>query len=331
MDNSRKESLPPPPGVIHSLRAGFDVISAHLAAILLPLILDLFLWLGPRLSIERLFTGIQSEMMNIWRAGGVSAADIQKIMEGYQSTLPQINLFWLLRTIPVGISSLMFARGFNNSPLGSPSVLQVTANELLLWLGLLVLTGWVGGGLYFRWVARFSLPEEPVLTPGTGRAITQTILLSVLWAGITVTIGLPVIILVSLLFQLNSFIAQIVILAASFLSMWLIVPMFFWPHGIFVKNQNALISIVSSLHLARFTLPTSSMFVLTVFLLGVGLNFLWSIPPAESWMTMVGILGHAFITTSLLAASFIYYRDMNAWLQHVMERLKANQAVPRQA
>jgi hypothetical protein len=66
------------------------------------------------------------------------------------------------------------------------------------------------------------------------------------------------------------------------------------------------------------------MFVLTVLLLTVGLNYLWSIPPEESWMAVVGIIGHAFVATALLAASFIYYRDMNVWLQTVWERMKNN-------
>jgi hypothetical protein len=82
--------------------------------------------------------------------------------------------------------------------------------------------------------------------------------------------------------------------------------------------------------MARFTLPTSSMFVLTVFLLSFGLNFLWSIPPKNSWMTAVGILGHSFVTTALLAASFIYYRDMNIWLQGVIEKMRTN-SVTKQA
>jgi hypothetical protein len=43
----------------------------------------------------------------------------------------------------------------------------------------------------------------------------------------------------------------------------------------------------------------------------------------------VGILGHAFISTALLAASFIYYRDMTAWLQSVFERIKAGSASPQ--
>jgi hypothetical protein len=76
--------------------------------------------------------------------------------------------------------------------------------------------------------------------------------------------------------------------------------------------------------MARFTLPTSSLFVLSALVIAYGLNFVWNIPSSASWMTLVGITGHAFITTSLLAASFIYYRDMQVWLQTVFDRLKAN-------
>ena len=96
----------------------------------------------------------------------------------------------------------------------------------------------------------------------------------------------------------------------------------------FVKKQNAFGSIISSFQLTRFTLPTSSLFVLTIFLVGFGLNFLWSIPADNSWLVLIGILGHAFITTALLASSFVYYHDMSAWLQTVLTRLRGD--VPTQ-
>ena len=51
MNVQKIESLPPPPGVIGSLRAGFDAVSKHIGLILLPVALDIFLWLGPRLSV----------------------------------------------------------------------------------------------------------------------------------------------------------------------------------------------------------------------------------------------------------------------------------------
>jgi hypothetical protein len=107
-----------------------------------------------------------------------------------------------------------------------------------------------------------------------------------------------------------------------FFLFWLVVPLFFMPHGIFVRRQNAFLSILSSVRMSRFTLPTSSMFVLTVFLLSRGLSYLWLVPSNDSWMVLIGIAGHAFISTALLSASFVYYRNMNHWLQTVYERFQ---------
>ncbi len=78
--------------------------------------------------------------------------------------------------------------------------------------------------------------------------------------------------------------------------------------------------------MARFSLPNSSLFVLSVILTSIGLNYLWSIPKPNSWMLLVGLIGHAFITTALLAASFIYYRDTTSWLQAIFDRLRAGAA-----
>jgi len=103
----------------------------------------------------------------------------------------------------------------------------------------------------------------------------------------------------------------------------LIVPIFFSSFGIYLRKQNIFTSLMSSIQLTRFALPTSSLFVLTMFLIGVGLNFVWSIPDNNSWFTLIGIFGHAFIMTALLASSFVYYRDTTAWLQMVLERFRA--------
>jgi hypothetical protein len=275
--------------------------------------------------MQKLYEAIQPAMLSFWRAGGFSAEDIGSVAEFYATMLPKLNLFWLVRAVPIGISSLFFARDVQATPLGASSILSVTSDlDFLGWLFLLTVVGWIGGGLYFRSVSRLvtiSGLSEPL---STGRAILQTILVSILWTGVVIAIGIPLFVVLALLVQASTLVAQISILVFSLLSMWLIVPLFFWPHGVFIYRQNALHSLLSSLRMTRFTLPTSSMFVLTVFLLNVGLNFLWSIPSEDSWMTVVGILGHAFVTTALLAGSFIYYRDLNSWVQTVFERLKAS-------
>ncbi|HNO83800.1 MAG TPA: hypothetical protein PKM54_04150, partial [Anaerolineales bacterium] len=108
MEVSRTENLPTPPGIINSIKAGFDMIASHITAILLPLLLNLFLWLGPRLRMDALFNSIKDDVVSIWRTGGVPAEDIQRILTWYETTIPNINLFWIVRTLPIGISSLLF-------------------------------------------------------------------------------------------------------------------------------------------------------------------------------------------------------------------------------
>jgi len=121
---------------------------------------------------------------------------------------------------------------------------------------------------------------------------------------------------------ISPLLGNIVVFIILFLSFWLIVPLFFTPHGIFVRGHNAIRSIHSSLQMTRFSLPTSALFVVSVFLLSRGLDLLWSAPDNNSWLALVGFAGHAFITTVLLAASFVYYRDMTDWLRTVYERFQ---------
>ena len=320
------ETLPPPPGIIGSLRAGFDVIAAHISVILMPLAFDLLLWLGPHLSMDQMVQPVLKDVGSMAASGGLKPEDINSALDIYRQFFQQFNLLGILRTFPIGISSLMSGKMPTQSPLGAPGVFQVSSpGDLLGLVLLLTLIGWMLGALYFRWVAALVMQEA---SAATSRAVLQTLFYSVIWSFLSWALGLPLVFLIYVLFAVNTLIGEGVLLFLGFVSMWLIVPVFFSPHGMFLRKQNALASILSSFQMTRFTLPTTSLFVLTVFLIGIGLNFLWSIPESSSWLVLIGILGHAFITTALLAASFVYYHDMTAWLQVVLARLR--QGLPSQ-
>jgi len=322
------ETLPPPPGVVGSLKAGFDAIASNISVILLPLLLDLLLWLGPRLHIDRLFQPIFDEMSSYARYSGIPAADLNTLQENsalFMEQLKQYNLLTAIRTFPIGVFSLMSGKISDQTPLGPSSVIHIDSLLMLLgWITMLTLVGWISGGLFFRWVSMVVADSTQPTEFQFGKSIIQTMLLSVLYIMLAFIIGIPVVIVFALVIAASPALAQGLLLILGLLSMWLVVPAFFTPHGIFMRQQNAFSSIYTSLRMARFTLPTSSLFVLSVLLIAYGLNFLWNIPSSASWMALVGIAGHAFITTSLLAASFIYYRDMQTWLQTVLDRLKAN-------
>ncbi len=319
------QTLPPPPGIIGSLRAGFDTIAGHVSVILMPLALDLLLWLAPRVSMARLMQPLIKQFGDLAASGGLKPQDLQSTLDMYTKFFQAFNLLGILRTFPVGVSSLMSGVMPTETPWGASQVWEVnSALQLLGLVFLLTFGGWVLGGLYFLWVGSLATPgAAPETRTPAGRAVLQTVVYALIWTVAAWIVGLPVGLLLYALFMVNSILGEGVLLLLGFLSMWLVVPLFFSPHGIFVRNQNAFASIMSGFRMTRFTLPTSSLFVLTIFLLGVGLNFLWSQPDNNSWLLLVGIFGHAFITTALLASSFVYYDLMTSWLQVALERLHA--------
>ncbi len=233
------QTLPPPPGIIGSLRIGFDAIAAHVTIILMPLALDLLLWLGPRLSMDRLMQPVLRQFGTLATSGGLKPEDIQNTLDMYGKFFQAFNLLGIVRTFPIGISSLMSGVMPTQTPWGTSQVLEVASLPQLLALGLFVtFVGWVIGGLYFGWVAALATPgASPEARTPAGRAVVQTVIYTLIWSIASWVVGLPLALLLYALFMINAVLGEGVLLLLGFLSMWLVVPIFFSPHGIFVRKQ----------------------------------------------------------------------------------------------
>lgn len=327
MDMQKLETLPPPPGVFGSLKAGFDVVSNRVVLILIPLCLDLFLWLGPRFSVDGLLSPSFQFLFERARLGAAESdaarvAQLQSLMTVWLQDFNLLSLLSKMQLFPVGVSSLSAQILPVENPFGISNIVIVSSAWIMLGLAVvLVPLGWVGGGVYYRQVARSILGGEEAAI-GFLDAVAQTLLLSVIWTFGLVFILVPLTLVIGMFALISPLLGNIAVFVFLFLSFWLIVPLFFAPHGIFVRRQNAFRSIFSSLQMIRFSLPTSGLFVLSAILLSRGLDLLWSAPKNDSWLTLVGFAGHAFITTVLLAASFIYYRDMTDWMKIVYEKIR---------
>jgi len=121
-------------------------------------------------------------------------------------------------------------------------------------------------------------------------------------------------------------VAVILTLVFAGLVVWLFIPMIFTPHGIVVGQRKMWISVKESIRITRLTLPSTTLLLLSLVLLSEGLDVLWNIPPADSWWTLVGIIGHAFVTTGILAATFVYYKDAHRWVQRLFQQAKLSLA-----
>jgi len=241
----------------------------------------------------------------------------------------------LLRTIPVGIPSLMAGELHNEIPGGTPMSIDIISplGAAFIILGLL-LAGLVAGSFYYIMVVQVALQGRIELRrvfKDWSWASLQVGSLSLAFLLIFILISIPSMCLILAMVFFGLPIAQFATFLYLGFLLWLAFPLLFSTHGIFVNRRNALDSVQRSMTMTKMTLPTTSVFILAIVGLSEGLDFLWRVPPETSWLTLIGVAGHAFITSALLAASFVYYRDADNWAQATISLIKSQSKLPLQS
>lgn len=322
----------PLPRLISSLTAGFSLVTNHIGIILFPLAIDLLLWFGPRLRLNNLLRPLadnwlaeftQSNAANLGQSISVAQQNIHILLE-------QTNLLSLLSGFPVGVPSLVAGSGFMDTPIGQPLILEAaTPATAIIFAVLILLVGIILGSLFFNTLSRLSAKDPqpfslPVVLHQTVHAIT---LFGILFAAV-ILLAVPLIFMASIFVMIAPAAAQFSLTLAFFVAFWFALPFYFCAQGIFVFGQTAVNSLVTSRKLVRMFLPGVSLFILVTALLTYGLNLLWLSAPASSWMSLIGIIGHAFISSGIMAATFIYYRVGIHWLQEYMQKISSLQSRP---
>jgi hypothetical protein len=365
-----------PPQLIQSLVGGFHTVANNIGLILLPLALDLLLWFGPHLRVQKLFTPVLTDLIGFLRTNGAPEMKpaVDSLAENMGILLNRYNLFAALNTFPVGVPSQMAATAPLETPLGAPGVMEIDGlgQMLLLWAGL-TLAGFLLGCLYFAVVARAAAataattitdsaggtttaggptaasptaggptaggptaasptataggttaagatvcpgegaqprPGTPAVTPrNLAWQALQILAMTVLLIIFFMVLMVPATLIGLLVALVSPVVAQFVMLMAFFGAVWLLVPLIFSPHGVFLCGQSVFNAILNSARVVRASLPGTGFFLLAVLVLNQGMNVLWYSAPETSWMALVGLFGHAFVSTALLAATFCYYHS----------------------
>jgi hypothetical protein len=323
------QELPAPPRLIPALVAGFDAITNHIMLILFPFILDMLIWLAPRLRLKNL---IETFLAEVTRLSANESPELINMVETGREVWLQmaerINLAVILRSYPVGIPSLMSSSMPLESPLGTPRMLEIPSLGYTFVVAILLITvGLIFGTLYYLLVAQASSGEgmqwQQALLEWP-RSSLRVFLLALVWIGLLLLVSIPASCVISITALAGFSFGQLSILLYGGFLIWLFFPLLFSAHGIFVKKLSVWPSIRSGIRITNTMLPTTILFVVSVFVLTQGLDILWRIPPADSWLTLLGIIGHAFVTTGLLSASFVYYRDADRWIINLDKQLQSS-------
>jgi len=318
-----------PLGVIGCLRAGFEVVGLNLWLVTLPVLVDLFLWLGPRLSIAPLV----HQVVSLLRMQPPADPEVARQMTLMTQLLEQLgqgfNLFSLLSGLPLlTIPSLLVQRPPGDiSPLGHAHVLLVRGTlSPMAWTIVLTLAGLALGILYLSWLARRvhvlrSTGEQGNPGADGGRAAASTrapgsvggFLRAFFFSGAVVAVGMIVTPL-WLLFVAFTVVAVpalgfLIWAAGTGLTIYVVLHLLFIVHGVLLGGRGLLRAIWESVLLTHVQLPSVMGLVVLAFVIYQGLGFVWSLPSGDSWALLIGILGNACIATGLTAATFVFYQE----------------------
>jgi len=306
----------PPIGVIDAFGKGFESVLSQIALISIPLLLDLFLWLGPRLTVGGLFDSAR----NVFAPGDdIPDESLRMIDMTLESLGESMNLFSFLSTSPLGVPSMMVSKIGLLSPFGEGLLIPVTS-----WFGLVIvsiivsLVGLFLGVVYFTLIGREASSQKLELD--------DIELIENIWVnwvrmiGFSVAIiasmfafGFAISILAGLASIVHTSISGFVISLGVAIWVWGLFFIAFTAHGIIMDNYSINVAVRNSLLIVRLNMPSViGLFSLIVLILW-GLGYLWLMPSSESWILVFGIVAHSFVATGLYASTFYFYKDRLRW------------------
>jgi len=239
----------------------------------------------------------------------------------------RFNLFSALSSLPTGIPSLMAARMPLDSPMGPAGMIEVEhpLPATFVWIGLTAL-GLGLGALFQVGIARQVAPQAEL---PSGLAVwAQFILFALVVYGGVILITVGSIIVATLATLVLPIIGLgIAFLALSF-TFWLGIYLAFTPHGIVRYRLGVLKAMAESVLLVRVNLLATVGFLGVAFGLSWLTNQVWVLPEETSWLSVLAVVGHAFVSATMLAASYAFYQSRREWLMAVRQRALAAMSPP---
>ena len=309
-------------GIIEALSAGLDAVLRHPWLLLIPVLLDMFLWVGPRMQAPALYRSFEPTLRQMTTAMTSSEARFaaQELSKAVERFFTQYNLFVWLSTgligVPVvngGIDATL------NLVTGSlPNLWQVdTLDGYLLAYVLFTIVGLFISALFWTMLGDYVRGEPWQAARWLRRSFElwkKLLLLMIVVAGLALMAIFPLSMVMFTLGALSAGVASLVPLLAVAVAAWIILVCLFTPHGLVLYHMTLSRAVSTSSMIVRANfVPTLSLAVIAM-AISIGMGLIWEGLAADSWLRLIAVAGNAIIGTGLIVASLLFYQNRVAIL-----------------
>jgi len=310
-------------GTLACLAAGFEVVARHPTVIIVPFLLDMFLWLGPRLSISPILRTMEQFFRESFRSGDTVTAEVKEtyvlVSQLLNDLATHFNLFSSLEPAPLlGVPTLMSTRMSLDRPLGPRAeIIVASLFGVMGWVVLLTLLGLGINALYLRMIGRQVIDETeaPFAGPQTLFPLWgKLILFSLIMLFILFMFSITAVAFTAFVSLISLGVAGFVMTLLFSMVIFVGFHMMFAIPGMVQLRRSPLQAIHESLLLTRGDFLNTTFLMLLILVISRGFNFVWSLPDPGTWTNLVGIAGHAFVSTALTATLFIFYQERLSFL-----------------
>lgn len=300
------------PGVWSALAAGFDLTAKHPWLLLLPMLVDIFIWLGPRLRFQEIIEQLVAQLP--------PETEVLEISHQLIEIGPFTNLFSVLSVPLIGVPALLAGLAPEKIPL-SAKILDISSGAN--WIVLLFVLSLFGLFLSAIYYVSISSVVKKRLEGAKGETADHWVKqigiswlrllgLALVFFLMAMLIYVPISIIGALLFLLSPMLGTMALLVAPFIIIWVVIYLSFAPPGITLNNRSIIQAIKESVRLVQKNLPLVLFMLLLILVLGTLVDWLLVAAENGTWFTLFNILIHAFVNTGFVTAFFILYQDRAA-------------------
>ena len=296
-----------PPSLVDTLSSGFRTLNQGLLALAVPLVLHIWYWVGPHISVRPLAQWIRSFNPEAWDQARAQLDPIMPLGRAFDlrldGSIEQWRIFWFWRRLYAYVPSVTASRPIAPTTWHIDSFIGLFGTFVAI------------NALMMLLFALFLLPLAGAVrgSPSSPRQVLHAWLstLGVLGLGATflIVVGLPLYVVGGLLRQLVPLLGLLITSFSTAVVLWFMFATSFAFDAVVMNRSGSLRAMVESLAVVRRSFwGAVGLYLLTALILG-GLGVIWRGLESTLPGIIVAIVASTYVSAGLAAAHLIFFRD----------------------